>query len=55
MSRKCNHPFVDGFTPDACRCAEINNGIVICKLGNYLWKLKNNKIGWHCDWEKPQK
>ena len=54
VPRKCNRLSIEGFTPDACQCAEISNrGIVKCMLGSLIWKIKNRKVGWHCDWEKP--
>ena len=54
MARKCYIPKVGGWSPDSCLCAEINKkGSVICKLGSIIWKIKNKKLGWHCDWEKP--
>lgn len=53
---KCYHPFVHEFTEDRkCNTARIeNDGSITCMLGNLSWKIKNDKVGWHCDYEKPR-
>lgn len=55
MAKKCYHPSVDQFTNNKkCQTAHIRkDGTVICMLGNIAWKIKNNKMGFRCDWEKP--